>query len=276
MRNIAVIPLVALIAPAPLSAWGRVGHVRVSELALKDLPPEVAAWFKGQEATFLEHSSDPDFWKQDRKEGPRHYIDTEAYGGPEGVPFDVQEALQKVGAEAFARRGQVPWVIQDRLRDLADAFKKGDKAQIALTATVLGHYIGDLHVPLHTTSNHDGQFSGQKGVHSRWESGLVERYASLDSLEAQPAALEPGLFQAPWKWMKESHALVPKLLEDDLAADRTSPGGARGKVRGEAYWMIFWGQQGPVVRRQLSLAGKRLAQMILYAWTLAGKPVAPN
>ncbi len=272
MRNPLLVPVVLLAVAAPLAAWGRGGHVLVSQLALKDLPPEVAAWFQGQEAFFQEHSSDPDLWKHDRKEGPRHFLDCEKYGGPEGVPFEVQDALKQVGAEVFAKGGQVPWIIQDRLRDLVEAFRQGDRAGIALTAAVLGHYIGDIHVPLHTTGNHDGQFTGQRGVHSRWETGLVERYASLGSLQVQPAALEPGLFRAPWAWMKASHALVPRLLEDDRAADRTSPEGARGKQRGEAYWMIFQAQQGSVVQQQLSLAGRHLAQMILYAWALAGKP----
>lgn len=272
MRSPLIVVAVLLYAVSPLFAWGRAGHILVSRAALQDLPPELAPWFKGQEDFFQEHSSDPDHWKSDRKEGPRHFIDAERYGGPEAVPLDVQEALGQVGASSFAKGGQVPWVIQDRLRDLIDAFKKGDPKQVAFLSSVLGHYIGDLHVPLHTTGNFDGQETGQRGVHSRWETGLVERFASAETLEVQRATLEPDLFHAPWRWMQEAHSLVPKLLEDDRMADRTSPEGARGKVRREAYWMIFRAQQGPVVQRQLSRAGLHLAQMILYAWALAGKP----
>jgi len=274
MQRALALSVVLLASAGPLLAWGRLGHVLVSELALKDLPPEVAAWFKGQEDYFKEHASDPDHWRQDRKEGPRHYLDTEGYGGPQGVPFEVSEALEKIGPERFQKSGQVPWVIQDRLRDLVDAFKKGDRAQITLAATVLGHYVADLHVPLHTTNNHNGQDTGQKGVHTRWETGLVERYASLNALQVMPATQEPGLFRAPWKWMQEANALVPKLLEDDRGADRTSPEGPRGKRRGEAYWAVFGNLQTPVVRQQLSLAATHLAQMIQYAWLLAGKPAA--
>jgi len=276
MRSAFAVPILLLAMAAPLSAWGRGGHRLVSQLALRDLPSDVAGWFKGQEDFFLEHSSDPDHWRQDRKEGPRHYLDTENYGGPEGVPFEVSSAMRKVGAKTFAKSGQVPWIIQDRLRDLVDAFKKGDRNQVAFVATVMGHYVADIHVPLHTTSNHDGQFSGQKGIHSRWETGLVERFVTLESLEVHPALLEADLGHAPWRWLKASNALVPQLLADDRAADRTSPDGARGKRRGAAYWQILWGQQGSVVQGQLSLAGTHLAQMILYAWTLAGKPTASN
>lgn len=264
-----VLAFVLLATSTPASAWGRPGHRLVAELALKDLPPEVSLWLNGHERTFRDHSSDPDAWRHDRKEARRHYLHTESYGGPEGVPFEVQEAIRKVGAASFQKRGQVPWIIQDRLRDLVEAFRRKDRPRIAIAATVMGHYLADLHVPLHTTRNHDGQDSSQQGIHGRWESGLVERFVRLEALTLQPAKLEPGLKQAPWKWLQEANALVPKLLEDDRAADRTRP---RGKRRGQAYWKHYWELQGPVVQRQLSRAGHRLAQMILYAWTLAGGP----
>lgn len=253
-------------------AWGRTGHRLIAELALKDLPPEVRAWLKGHEHTLLEHSSDPDSWRHDRKEGPRHYLNTEPYGGPGGVPFEVRDAIRKVGAASFQKSGQVPWVIQDRLRDLVEAFRCKDRPRIAVAAAVLGHYLADLHVPLHTTSNHNGQHSNQKGLHSRWERGLVERFVHRDSLAIQRAEMEPDLMRAPWRWMAESNTLVPNLLEDDHRADRTRPKGPHGKPRGQAYWQHFWELQGPTVNRQLSRAGHRLAQMILYAWTLAGSP----
>jgi len=263
---------VLLAASAPASAWGRTGHRLIAELALRDLPPEVGAWLKGHERTLLEHSSDPDSWRHDRKEGPRHYLNTEPYGGPGGVPFEVPDAIRKVGAASFQKHGQVPWIIQDRLRDLVGAFQCKDRPRIAVTAAVMGHYLADLHVPLHTTSNHNGQHSDQKGLHSRWETGLVERFVRLDSLRVQSAALEPGLEQAPWRWMAESNAFVPSLLEDDHRADRTRLKGPHGKPRGQAYWSHFWELQGPTVNGQLSRASHHLAQMILYAWSLAGCP----
>ncbi len=260
---------VLLASSAPARAWGRPGHRLIAELALKDLPPDVGVWLKGQERTLLEHSSDPDTWRHDRKEARRHYLNTEPYGGPVGVPFEVEDAIRKVGAASFQKSGQLPWVIQDRLQDLVEAFQRKDRPRIAVAAAVLGHYLADLHVPLHTTSNHDGQHSNQRGLHSRWEIGLVERFVHRDSLAAQRAEMEPDLMRAPWRWMAESNALVPKLLEDDRTADRTRP---PDKPRGQAYWKHFWELQGPTVNGQLSRAGHRLAQMILYAWNLAGRP----
>jgi hypothetical protein len=39
----------------------------------------------------------------------------------------------------------------------------------------LGHYIGDAHVPLHTTSNYNGQKTNQHGIHGLWESRIPEQ-----------------------------------------------------------------------------------------------------
>lgn len=264
--------LLFLMAPS-LAAWGDKGHRVVSTLALRSLPDGLRAWFAGREADVCDHASDPDHWKQDRKEGPRHFLDMEPYGDPERLPRTLDEARAKAG-EDYYRHGVVPWIIQDRWRDLVEAFRTGDPAKVAAATAILGHYVADAHVPLHTTENHNGQNTHQKGVHSRWESGLVERYVQEDALVVQPAQPDSAFLDRPWEWLKASHALVPQLLEDDLASDRTTPLGDRGKQRTQAYWLIFWAKQGPVVKQQLQLAGQHLSDAILNAWIAAGRPTA--
>ena len=266
--------ILLLLAATPLWSWGDKGHRVVSTLALRSLPEEPRAWFAGREAEVCDHASDPDHWKQDRKEGPRHFLDLEPYGDPEHLPRTLEEAHAKVGGDYY-RLGVVPWIIQDRWRDLVDAFRGGDPARVAMATAILGHYIGDAHVPLHTTDNHDGQLTNQRGVHSRWESGLVERHIMADDLTVVPAQPDLAIFDRPWDWLQAAHALVPQLLVDDRDADRTTPVGSRGKQRGEAYWMVFWAKQGPVVKQQLQLAGQHLGDAILSAWIEAGRPAYP-
>lgn len=263
-----------LLAALPLLSWGDKGHRIVVSLALTTLPPELRAWYQGREDFLRDHASDPDHWRQDRKEGPRHFIDCEPYGGPDGVPRDEGAAQAKLGA-AFYRNGVVPWIIQDRWRDLVAAFRSGDPEKVAYATSILSHYVADLHVPLHTTENHDGQTPGQRGVHSRWETGLVERFVQEAALKAPAATADPGILDRPWAWLAASYALVPKLLADDRAADRTTPEGPRGKHRGAAYWMIFWAEQGPVVTGQLEAAARHLGDAELSAWVAAGRPAAP-
>ncbi len=40
-----------------------------------------------------------------------------------------------------------------------------------------GHYIADACVPLHTTSNYNGQLTDQVGIHAFWESRIPELFA---------------------------------------------------------------------------------------------------
>lgn len=266
MRRLAPLLVLALLGPGrPLAAWGREGHHIVADLALRDLPPAPAAWFKGRESDVTAHSSDPDEWKRDRDEGPRHFLDMDAYEGR--VPTLISEARARLGPAAFRKAGQVPWVIQEATRLLADAFRKGDPEQVALRASWLSHYVGDLHVPLHTVRDYDGQETGQRGVHSRWETGLVAH--RVREPEVRPAELEPDLLMAPWRWLEATHALVPALLEDDR---RSGPGSRKGSE----YWESFNRRQGPVVREQLARAAQHTAQLILLAWDMAGRPAAPK
>jgi len=200
MKHLLAPAAILLLASVPLSAWGRDGHALVATLALKDLPPEVAAWFQGQEDFFKEHSSDPDHWRQDRKESPRHYIDTEDYGGPAGVPFDVQEAMAKVGVERFQKNGQAPWVIQDRLRDLVDAFKKGDRAQVAYAATILGPYVAQPHVPPPPPGNPNGPNTGPKGGRDPARKDRAARIVVMPTGPSSATARHPWCGNSfPWR-----------------------------------------------------------------------------
>lgn len=260
-----------LLAALPLTAWGDRGHRIASGLALSALPQPVRAWYAGQEEVVLDHASDPDHWRADRKEGPRHFLDVESYGGLDALPRTTEEARTRLGGD-FTRSGTVPWIVQDRWLDLVEAFRAGDGPAVVMATAILGHYIADLHVPLHTTSNHDGQATNQKGVHRRWESGLVERFLQAPDIEPLPAATAPDWPESPWNWLRATHALVPQLLEDDRAADRTTPLNGRESSRTQAYWMIFWARQGPTVKRQLQLSGKHLGDTILMAWIVAGRP----
>ncbi len=263
--------LLFLLLTSPLWSWGNRGHRVVSSLAIQSLPAGPTAWYQGHEAEVLDHASDPDHWKQDHKEGPRHFLDMEPYGDPAQLPRSLEAAQAQVGG-GYYRLGVVPWVIQDRWRDLVEAFRTGDASKVRFATAILGHYVADAHVPLHTTTNHDGQQSGQKGVHSRWETGLVERYVNEATLKAQPAQADPAIWERPWEWLLAAHALMPQLLEDDRAADRTTPLSGTTKTRGPAYWMIFWDKQGPTVNLQLQLAGQHLGDAILNAWIAAGRP----
>ena len=63
---------------------------------------------------------------------------------------------------------------------LTDAFKEKNQAKILKYSAEIGHYIADAHVPLHASSNHNGQLTDQKGIHGFWESRIPELLADKE------------------------------------------------------------------------------------------------
>ena len=271
-----LLSLLLLFASAPpLAAWGERGHRMLAAASLRDLPAELAPWFAGEEATVVRHANDPDHWKfRDPQEGPRHFLECQAYGGPAAVPLDQEAARAQLGADRFQRNGQVPWTILDRVQSLARAFAEGDRHQAAYEAGILSHYAGDINVPLHTTRNHNGAETGQHGIHQRWESGLLERITDREGWlpEVRLASLGPASRAAPWFWLQTSFSLVAGVLADDLRAEQA---GSVATVD-PAYWQAFLALQEGHVKEQLTLSAQRTAEMILLAWTDAGRPPAPQ
>lgn len=273
LKPILLLAIATLLAPAA-SAWGVEGHRLAASGALLDLPPDLAPWFRGQEASLPDHASDPDHWKErDPLERPWHHLDCEPYGGAAKVPFLEATAQDLLGPDLFRASGQVTWIILDRVRRLTAAFKAGAPTQVALEASFLSHFVADLSVPLHTTTNHDGHLTDQKGIHKRWEDDLLERLVAREgwSPEVQPAQLNVDPARAPWLWLQESFSLVPGVLADDRAALQEATQ-AQDESLGHRYWQAFLQSQGPHVKEQLNLAAKHTAEMILFAWTNAGRP----
>ena len=85
-----------LVPGVPGAAWGGKGHRIIASASVRGLPRVVGAWFSGQEGMVVEHASDPDHWRRDRKEPPRHFINSDVYGGPSSVPLTPDEAIDGI------------------------------------------------------------------------------------------------------------------------------------------------------------------------------------
>jgi len=85
--------------------------------------------------------------------------------------------VAKFTEDSLMQHGIVPWWIQTMLLRLTDAFKEKNQVRILKLSAEIGHYISDAHVPLHASSNHNGQFTDQRGIHGFWESRVPELLA---------------------------------------------------------------------------------------------------
>ncbi len=187
-RGLALVLAAALVSAGTprVLAWGFTGHRLVNARATRTLPPGLRALFEANADWLAEHSIDPDLWRGagHADEGPNHFLDLDALGQPpfDDIAHDEAEHRRRLGQKA-AQEGRVPWRVSEVYADLVAAFRARDAAAVLRQAAILGHYVADAHVPLHAVQNYDGQDSGQKGLHARWESVLVERFEQ--QLEAQ-------------------------------------------------------------------------------------------
>ena len=172
--------MLAMAISAECLCWGFFAHQRINYYAVFLLPPEMMVFYKPHIAFISEHAVDPDKRRYAVvEEGPRHYIDIDHYGSYpyRALPRNWKDAVAKFGADSLAIHGIVPWHIQVMLGRLTKAFRERNSAGILKNSAELGHYIADSHVPLHANSNHNGQFTNQKGIHGFWESRIPELLA---------------------------------------------------------------------------------------------------
>src|SRR5215212_4723745 len=163
--------------------WGFFGHQKINYYAVFLLPPEMMVLYKPNIEFLTEHAVDPDKRRYAlADEGARHYIDIDRYGK---FPFDSlprkwDDAVAKYSEDSLRRHGIVPWWVQIMQRRLVNAFKEKDQARILKLSAEIGHYIADAHVPLHASSNHNGQLTNQHGIHGFWESRIPELLADKE------------------------------------------------------------------------------------------------
>jgi S1/P1 Nuclease len=163
--------------------WGFYGHRKINYYAVFLLPPQMMALYKPYANFLMEHAVDPDMRRYAMAaESPRHYIDIDHYGTYpyDSLPRKWNDAVAKYSEDSLNQHGIVPWWIQTMLYRLTNAFKEKNQALILKYSAEIGHYIADAHVPLHVSSNHNGQLTDQKGIHGFWESRMPELLADKE------------------------------------------------------------------------------------------------
>lgn len=261
--------LLILAAPMAASGWGGRLHMDISRAAARAVPEEMEGWRKY--AKFMaSHSIQPDLWKGfDSTEDSRHFIDLESYAplSATNLPLDRAAAEARLAGQSKPH-GYVPWVILDLQARLTAAMAAGQWVEAARIAAAQGHYVGDLHQPLHTTENYDGQHSGQGGVHLRWEVGMPNEYWRSGLMPEARVDYVSNLWPAILGWLGQSHARIPEVLDaDDQAARQTE-----FNVESRAYYFHLWQASSNLFIEQTHLAACRLGSLWYTAWVDAGRP----
>jgi hypothetical protein len=272
----AVIGVAVSVAPSTVSAWGSSAHRGIMRRAIDILPAEIKPFFVAHRDELVYRAIDPDIWRTAGwDEDQNHFVN---FGAPElgrsgtDMPRDYTAALQRFGEAALKRLGTMPWREAEMFGNLQRAFESLGKGNafaaqdIVVFAAAASHYVQDGTQPLHAANNYDGQFTGQRGVHSRFEAELFERFESRLTLMPAP----PKAFASPRDFafdeLLASYRQVDALLKADMEAIGDKD------TYDDAYFEAFFTKVKPLLEERLSAAITATASVIVSAWEQAGRP----
>ena len=235
-----------------------------------------------------EHAVDPDKRRYAiPQEGPRHYIDIDHYGiyPYDSLPRKWNDAVARYGSDSLNAHGIVPWWLQTMLTRLTQAFRDKNQSKILKLSAEIGHYIADAHVPLHASSNHNGQFTGQKGIHGFWESRIPELLAETnpgwDFLIGRAMYLSRPL-DFIWSRVLESAAAADTVLRFEKTLSLHWPpsqrfgfedrNGLLTRQYSTAYSQAYNKLLNGMVERRMRQSIFAVASFWYTAWVNAGQP----
>ena len=234
-----------------------------------------------------EHAPDPDKRRYVVvAEAPRHFIDIDHYGKYpfNELPHNYKEAIAKYGEDTILANGIVPWHIQVMLARLTKAFKEKNFSSIMRNSADIGHYIADAHVPLHASSNHNGQLTDQVGIHAFWESRVPEFLADkqFDFFIGKAEYIkDPAKFI--WDRVQESGREADSVLEIEKKLSKQFPGDKKysfeersnhilAKQYSSDYTIAYNQKLNGMVERRMRQAIFAVASFWYTAWINAGQP----
>ena len=196
----AAVFVVLTLLPAPAFAWGFVGHRLIMGRAIDLLPPELKPFFVKHRDEIVVRVVDPDTWRvagwpENAQSLPRF----RRAGIRQASVHRAAARLRRGAREVRPRhaRAQRPPAVAPRgdVRPAAPRVR-GLRPPVGLTRRPTSscfppstsHYIQDAHQPFHATDNYDGQLTGQRGIHARFETRSV-RAVSV-AADTQPARAE--------------------------------------------------------------------------------------
>ncbi|WP_439488671.1 zinc dependent phospholipase C family protein [Algoriphagus sp.] len=273
------------LVPSSSTNWGFYAHSLINRLAVFSLPEEMIVFYKPHIQFITEKAVNPDRRRYAViGEAEKHYIDLDHYGDSalQILPKYWNEAVEKFTEDSLRANGIGPWSAYFTFINLTKAFEAKNPAAILRLSADLGHYLGDLNVPLHTTVNYNGQLTNQLGIHGFWESRVPELQAKDYPLWIGQAEYVDDPQQAIWDAVAAAHAQVDSVLSiereltQNFSPDQKYSYEERNNITvrvysrefTEAYVLALDNQ----VERQMRKSIKMIADFWFTAWVNAGQP----
>lgn len=183
----------------------------------------------------------------------------------------------------FSEFGILPYNLLWMKNRLTTAFREKDVRNILRLSSDIGHYIGDAHVPLHTTENYNGQMTNQVGIHAFWESRLPELFAdeTYDFFVGKAEYInDPKSYF--WDIVLESHALLDKVLSIEKSLSLSYPSDQQFcfeerldvvvRTQCRNYARSYHDQMSGMVEKRMRDAIHAVGNIWYTCWVDAGQP----
>ncbi|GAA0878934.1 hypothetical protein GCM10009119_19020 [Algoriphagus jejuensis] len=265
--------------------WGFYAHSLINRHAVFSLPPEMVGFYKSNIEFITEKAVNPDKRRYAVEgEAEKHFIDLDNYGDSAlyVLPKYWPEAIEKFSEDSLRKNGIGPWSAYQTMLSLTKAFEQKNANAILRLSADLGHYLGDLNVPLHTTKNYNGQLTGQEGIHGFWESRVPELLAKDFSLWVGKAEYVEKPQMAIWNAVTNAHSQMDSVLTiekrltggfpEDQKYSYEERNGLTGRVYSREFTEAFSIALDHQIERQMRKSIKMIADFWYTAWINAGQP----
>jgi hypothetical protein len=245
-------------------AWGWQTHRYINEKAVDYLPPEMD-FFQDYQSYISSHATDPD---SDNLPGYYHYIDIDYYDDffAGTFPHNWDDAVAQYGYSVLIDYGTVPWVIEEWTDSLSSLMSSGQWDDVWQIAAELGHYVADSHQPLHLTLNYNGQSSGNYGIHSRYETQMMNSHLADIPIMDSSSVYWNSVIDSTFRYIGDIYPYVSDILDaDDLASDQDPN-------QNSTYYNILWEELDSMTIEVVHSAIIDLASIWHTAWVNAGTP----
>ncbi|MCB9263129.1 MAG: S1/P1 Nuclease [Flavobacteriales bacterium] len=275
-----------IVCSISLVSWGFYGHRTINHAAVFTLPTEMFGFYKKHIDYIREMAVNADKRRYAvADEAAKHFLDADFYekSAPlDTLPHHWDSAVAKYGLDTVMAHGIVPWQVIKMKYWLTDAFKKRDFKNVLRLSADLGHYVADLHVPLHSTHNYDGQLSGQEGIHGLWESRLPELFGQNYDLFVGKARYINQLDSEVWVRFEQSFAakdsvlLLEKLATQYVKESNKYTFETRGrqtvKTYSEKFSSHYHEKLNDMVEKRMQASIEFVGSIWFTAWVDAGQP----
>jgi len=256
-------------------SWGSTGHRIINLKAVLHLPDAMAS-LRNDSLFYANHASDPDFRKvytdtSFYAEAQRHYIDIDWYPNYHQLPHSLDSMFMLYGRATVWDKGTQPWATMMVMDSLTAQFARGNISKAESTMADLGHYVGDAHQPLHCTQNFDGQYTGNSGIHSRYETGMINLYQSSLTVLRDSARYISAPLDYVFAYIYHANSYVDSIMAADTYAKVTSGWNGSGSPP-STYYAALWQKTQGFTKQQFQDATLDLASLWYTAWINSQAP----